>query len=292
MNKILLFDANLLMFRSFYAATAISKNPSNLPTHLFFNTVFEIIKEEKPNYIFFAFDANSKTKRHEEFTEYKAGRTKAPEELFQQKNIIINILEIMKLKWFEKPGDEADDIIASISEKYKNDNKIFIISEDRDLLQLIDNNITVIQKNRDKNINSRYVKINDINFKDIYKISPIQITDYKGIAGDTSDNLTGIKGIGPKTATDLLLKFQNLEGIYQNINQLTEKQQKLFKEFQQQAFMCKKLATLNRNVDLGFDINDLKFEFNNFIHPIVFDTLEKYELRKIQNIIKELINEF
>ncbi|MBR4025385.1 MAG: hypothetical protein IKJ03_00340 [Mycoplasmataceae bacterium] len=115
MKTILLIDANLLLFKSFYAATKINPNPNNLPAHLFFITFLEILKAEKPDYVFLAFDGIGKTKRHEEFEQYKSGRTKAPDELYKQKEIIREILDVMNLKHLSKNGDEADDLIATLT---------------------------------------------------------------------------------------------------------------------------------------------------------------------------------
>lgn len=288
MKKILLIDANLLLFRSFYAAQAISKIPGNMPTHLFFNTFFELFKVENPDYVFFAFDGFSKTWRHQKFEQYKAGRIKAPNELYIQKDVIREILNSLNLKHLAKDTDEADDLIATLTEKYKNENEILILSEDRDLLQLIDKNVTIIQKNTNKEVNAKYKKINDKNFFSIYNFYPNQVVDYKGIAGDSSDNLLGIKGIGPKTATNLLSKYKTLEGIYDNINELSQKQKNMFLENKECSFMCKELATLNKNVNLDLNLKSLEVLVANFKSEKAIETLNKYSLKKIIDTINKL----
>lgn len=287
MKKFLLIDGNLLLFKSFYAAKAININNGNLPCHLFFNSFFDILKKENPEYIFIAFDANGKTRRHYEYENYKSNRIKAPEELYLQKEIIINILNEMKICNFSKIGDEADDLIATVCEKYKNENLILIFSDDKDLLQLVDKNVLIVQKNKNKNSNEKYEKININNFFEKYNFNPKQIPDFKGIAGDTSDNLPGIKGIGPKTAIELLNKYKTLEEIYNNLNSLTERQKKLFLENKDNSFLCKKLAILNKNVEEIFDIEAMKINLKNFQSENVLNILNKYQLKKIINTIKK-----
>ncbi len=291
MKKILLVDANLLLFRSFYAAAAIiPNNPGNMPAHLFFNSFFELYKEEKPEYVFFAFDGVGPTWRHTEFDGYKAGRTKAPNELYQQKEIIRNILDTMKLKNVSKNGDEADDLIATFANKYKNEFDILILSEDRDLLQLVDDNISIIQKNRDKNIKGKYIKINSRNFFEKFGFKPKQTTDYKAIAGDKSDNLLGIKGIGPKTTLDLLNKYSDLDEIYSNLDKASEKIRNTFIEFKDQAYKCKKLATLNNNVDIDLNLDNLEINNSSFSSSEVLELLDKLNLKKIKEIIYKINN--
>lgn len=287
MKKILLVDGNLLLFRTFYAAYAISKSSNNMTAHLFFNSVFEIIKKEKPNFVFFTFDAYAKTKRQEVYEEYKAGRVKPPKEIYDQKKLIIEILNKMKFKWIEVPGDEADDIIATICTRYKDSNKILIFSEDKDLMQLIDMNVSIIVKNKDKNIKEKYMKIWTENFFEKFNILPSQVIDFKGIAGDNSDNLTGIKGIGPKTTIELLSKFKSLEGIYENLDFLTQKQKEAFVQNKDIAFLCKKLATLNTNVDIDINLDEAGFLIDNLNNNEVEKILSDNHLKKLIELIKK-----
>lgn len=289
MKKVLLIDANLLLFRSFYAAQAINLDSQNMTTHLFLTSFLKLFDVEKPEYVFFAFDAHGPSKRHQEFAGYKANRQQAPIEIFQQKDLITKILGVMNLKWYEKVGDEADDLIATITNKYKNENEILIFSEDKDLLQLVDKNVKVIVKNKNKQENAQYRKISEDNFYSIFEYHPYQVIDYKGIAGDNSDNLIGIKGIGHKQAIDLLSKYQNLENIYANLDQLKPKQKELFENNKDQAMMCKKLATLNLNVDLDFDINQMKVFVDQMTSSDVQKILNEYQLKKILNLINKLI---
>lgn len=291
MKKILLVDGNLLLFRSFYAAQVIVKDqPINMGIHLFFNTFLEIFKKENYQYVFFAFDAIGPTWRHNEYNQYKSGRKKAPEDLYKLKDIIFEILKTMKISFAALSGDEADDLIATLCIRYKNDFIIDIFSEDKDLLQLIDNNVNIIMKNKDKNIKDKYAKINMDNFYTIFNFYPKQILDYKSIAGDNSDNLPGITGIGPKQTIDLLQRYKNIENIYLNIDQLTPKQQELFNKNKEQALLCKRLATLNTNVNMSNDLEDMFIKIENIQNEEVVNVLNKYYLKKILNIISNLNN--
>ena len=282
MKKILLIDGNLLLFRSFYAATVIDKNPSNLPTHLFFKSMLEAIDNEKPHYLFVAFDAHAKTKRHEVFDQYKAGRQKPPEAIYQQKKLITQLLDLAKIKQFENPGDEADDLIATLTKQYVNDHQIVIFSEDKDLLQLVQPNVEVLVKN--KKDKKTYIKINQTNFQDFYQINPQQIVDYKAIAGDMSDNLKGVKGIGDKTAISLINQFGSLENIYQNLDQLTKLQQDKFNHSKTDAFLCKSLAQLNCDVTLSFNLEELKFSYFNFLNDQFLNLLETNGLKNLHKL--------
>lgn len=291
MKKILLVDGNLLLFRSFYAAQAIVKDqPINMGIHLFFNTFLEIFKKANYEYVFFAFDAIGPTWRHNEYDQYKSGRKKAPEDLYKLKEIIFEILNIMKISFAALTGDEADDLIATLCVRYKKDFFIDIFSEDKDLLQLIDNNVDIIMKNKDKSIKDKYAKISIDNFYSIFNFYPEQIVDYKSIAGDNSDNLPGITGIGPKQTIDLLRRYKNIENIYLNIGHLSPKQQELFSKNKEQALLCKKLATLNTNVNISNNLDDMLVKIENIKNDNVFNILNKYYLKKIWNIISNLNN--
>ena len=290
MEKILLVDGNLLLFRAFYAAYAINKNSANLPTHLFFKSILDAINQEDPQYLFIAFDAHAKTKRHQLFQDYKAGRQSPPPEIYQQKQLIASLLDLAKIKQWEQAGDEADDLIATLATKYCNQYQIVIFSEDKDLLQLVQSNIEILAK--DKKDKKSYLKINPNNFKDFYQIEPWQILDYKAIAGDSSDNLKGVKGIGDKTAISLLNQYQNLENIYENLDQLTKSQQTKFIDSKDDAFLCKSLAKLNTEVDLDFNLDDLKFYFHNFLNAAFLDQLQKANLKNLYDLFKKWQNEY
>ncbi|MGL5732478.1 MAG: PIN domain-containing protein, partial [Metamycoplasmataceae bacterium] len=169
-NKILLIDGNLLLFKSFFATlyshhklvTDLGINTSAV--HTFLLSFMKVIETYKPTHCFIAFDTAQKTKRHEEYEEYKAGREKAPIEIFEQKKIILEILDVMKIKHMDMEGYEGDDLIASLAVKFSNENEILVWSDDQDLLQLIDNNVGVIVKDN----KTKQFMVKDIhNFKNL-----------------------------------------------------------------------------------------------------------------------------
>ncbi|MGL5205879.1 MAG: 5'-3' exonuclease [Metamycoplasmataceae bacterium] len=285
-DKILLIDGNLLLFKSFFATlyshhklvTNIGINTSAV--HTFFLSFIKVIETYKPTHCFVAFDAGEKTKRHEEYDDYKAGREKAPIEIFEQKKIILEILDAMKIMHMDMEGYEGDDLIASLAVKFSNENEILVWSDDQDLLQLIDNNVSVIVKDN----KTKQFMIKDINnFRSLHGFEHYQIPDFKGISGDSSDNLPGIKGIGPKGAIDLLSRYGTLENIYQHIGELTPSQQEKFISSKEIAFMCKRLAKLEMFLNVDITLDELKIK--NLNNEEVLNILSKYELNTIKRLL-------
>ena len=288
-NKILLVDGNLLLFKSFFATQYSSKflTKQGVETNAintFILSLIKVINTYNPTHCFVAFDAGKKTKRHDIYQEYKAGRAKAPIEIFEQKKVIIDILDAMNIFHMDMEGYEGDDLIASMTTKFSDNNIILVWSDDQDLLQLIDNNVGVIVKD----FKTKKFVVKDINnFKDNYGFEHYQIPDFKGISGDSSDNLPGIKGIGPKGAIDLLNKYQTLENIYNNLENLTENQKSKFIESKDIALMCKKLAKLELFLDIKIELED--FEIANLFNSKVDELLTKYELMTIKKILHKKI---
>ncbi|MGY6172314.1 5'-3' exonuclease [Candidatus Mycoplasma pogonae] len=289
-NYILLVDGNLLMYKSFYSTyyqnpNNLLKNSQGIPTqgiHIFFTTLLSVIQNFNISHCFIAFDAGSQTSRHEFFADYKANRAKAPDDLFVQMEIVKKLLTLMNIKIMQQPLVEADDLIASLALKAKKDpeNEIFILSADQDLLQLVQDNISIIYRPK----NSYVYDLKTINnFYELHQIHPNQVIDYKAIAGDVSDNLPGVKGIGEKTAKKLLNEYPNLEAIYENLYQLSPKMQEKFLESKEVAFLCKKLATLNYHVVLDLEIKDLALDIT--LNQTLEAELNQLELNKIKTLI-------
>lgn len=291
MNKLLLIDGNFMMFQSFYASyypeKAITmKDDNNRNTnavHVFFMSLFNLINFVKPTHIFIAFDAHSKTKRHELYPEYKAGRKQTPIEIFDQFIITKEILDSLNISWFEKVGDEGDDIIASVANQNKNIKKI-IYSRDQDLLQLVDNNTSVLHKS-----GAGFIYYSPWNFEQKFKIKPHLIPDFKGLAGDKSDNIKGVIGIGEIGATKLINKYGSIENIYQNINNINGSMKNKLIKGKNDAMFCKHLATLNKNVEINFDFND--FSVANIAFENGFVKMSEFKLNSVIKKWKKLTNE-
>ncbi|AMD81049.1 DNA polymerase I [Mycoplasmopsis canis PG 14] len=289
-KKSLVIDGNYMMFQSFYATyrgdiSSILKTSKGIPTNavsVFLSQLVKLIKFINPDNLMIAFDANSKTKRHEIFPEYKSGRTKAPVEIFEQFDIIKKLLSLLNIKWIEKAGDEADDIIGTYCKKMIG--KKFIFSSDKDLLQLVDEDTSYIVK---KGIEISLID-ND-NFHSIYEINPSQITTYKGLKGDSSDNLPGVKGIGDKTAIKLINTYGYFENIYKNLDEGTLKEtkgtlEKLIKG-RSEGFLSYELSKINTNV-LELPLENDFYQIN-----LNYDDAKSYikEL-ELQKFEKDLIN--
>lgn len=292
MKKIILIDGNSLMFRSYYA-TAYTGNLMQNKQGLYTNALFGFcnmmskVLEEEYDAIFVAFDAGKATFRHQQYSEYKGGRKPMPEEFKMQIPYIKKYLDLLNIKRFETLDYEADDLIASVATLAKDNYEVKIITGDKDLLQLVGGNIKVYITRKGV---GELEEFSEANFKEKMGIMPRQVTDYKGLIGDASDNLSGIKGIGPKSACNLLEQYDTLENIIDHVDDLKGKQAELIKEGADVGLTCKKLATLVRDIDLEFSLNDLakceynvsnlisffeEVEFNSFIKKLKADANEE-----------------
>ena len=287
MNKIVLVDGNNLLFRSYYA-TAYSGNFMNnskgFPTNGLYglvNMLNKIIKEERPEYMLVAFD-KGKTFRHDKYTEYKEGRIKMPEDLGKQFVVAKELLPKMGIKCFEIDNYEADDIIGSYAKIIsETNNEGLIVSSDKDLLQLIDKNNTVkLLKSKD------YIMMTEDEFKKEYGIEPVKMIDLKGLMGDSSDNIPGVKGIGEKTALKLLQTYGSIEGLYEHIDELKGSTKDKLVDGKDSAFMSKEIATIYKEVPLEYSLEDLKYEGPTNELEAMYKELEFYSFLKDINSTK------
>ncbi len=297
MKKLILVDGNNLLFRSYYATAysgSMMKNSKGFPTNALFGFVSmmnKIIEEENPEYIAVAFDVG-KNFRAEKYAFYKDGRKETPNELIMQFPYARKILKGMGIKYFEMAPYEADDIIGTLSQKVLEDDDFnaTIVSSDRDLLQLINEQVDIkLLKQKG------YIRYNPITFFAEYKIEPIRVIDLKALAGDSSDNIPGVKGIGEKTALQLLTEYQTIENIYENIDKIKGKMREKLINDQEMAFISKEIATIYRAVPLDIiDLEDLKYNRTNTKElEEIYKELEFYSLLKNMNIDyskKEKIN--
>lgn len=278
MPKLLLIDGTALVFRAFYGIRNPMINSQGLQTNAiygFFNILFKTLMTYQPDYFAVCFDRSEPTRRHKQYDDYKANRTKAPDELYSQIPIIKHILKEGELNLIEYPGFEADDIIATIDTKNNKDNlETLIYSADFDLLQLVSKYTKVIiPSSKEEKI------ITPEKFLEKHQIKPTQVPDLKGLSGDSSDNLPGVKGIGPKTATKLLLKYETLENIYSNIDQIKgSNKDKLVKD-KQIALLCKNLAKLDYNAPVSTQLDD--YSKHNINLQKIQDEFQKIEFNRL-----------
>lgn len=289
MKKLLLIDGNSLMFRSYYA-TAYTGNLMKTKDGLYTNAVFGFCNMlnkllEKETYAFVAFDAGKQTFRHKEYDAYKGTRKPLPEELKVQIPLIKEYLDTIGVKRMESLDYEADDLLATCTNYLNNDfDEFVVITGDHDLLQLVDEKVSVA-------LTKKGVGDLDIytleNFHEKLGFLPNQLIEYKGIVGDSSDNLPGIKGIGDKTAIKLLNDYKTIEGIFEHLDSLTTRTRNLFIESKDVALKCRRLATLERNAKVDISKDDVvikdtntkelidfyaRMEFNSFIKKLKVDT--------------------
>ena len=287
MNKIILVDGNNLLFRSFYATAyqgVIMKNSKGFPTNAlygFINMMNKIIQEEKPSYIMVAFD-KGKTFRHDKYDEYKAGRSEMPDELRLQFPKAKEILDAQGIKHFEIDNYEADDIIGTLSleVEHRDDFVATIVSSDKDLLQLISDKVDVKLLKQ-----SGHIMMTKSEFIKTYQVPPIRMIDLKALMGDSSDHIPGVKGIGEKTAINLLSKFQSLDNLYLHIDEVSGKTREKLENDKKNTYMSYDLATIYREVPLDFTIEDCKYtgenseKFTELLQEFEFHSLlKKYHL--------------
>ena len=289
MEKAILVDGNNLLFRSYYATAYTGnfmRNSEGFPTNGLFgfvNMINKIISEEKPTYIAVAFDVG-KTFRHEKYSEYKGGRDETPDDLKKQFPVAKKILDAMGIKYLECPGYEADDIIGTLAKMVDIDDDFIatIISSDKDLLQLISNDVEVkLLKQKD------FIRMNHDTFVETYGIEPIRMVDLKGLMGDSSDNIPGVKGIGEKTALKLLQKYVSVEGVYEHIDEISGAVKNKLVDGKDSAFASKEIATIYKDVPLNITLKDIKYEGEDADKLVtIFSDLEFYSFLKKTDTVK------
>lgn len=290
MKKVILVDGNNLMFRSYYATAYngnFMKNSKGFPTNALFgftNMINKIILEEKPEYMIVAFD-KGKTFRHESYADYKGGRQETPNELKMQFPVAKDLLDAMGIKYYEIDNYEADDIIGTFA-KFCDDNKDFIgtiISSDKDLLQLISDDVDIkLLKQHD------YIRYNKESFIEDYGIEPIRVIDLKALQGDASDNIPGVKGIGEKTALKLLHEYKTLDGIYEHIDELSNSVRYKLEKDKDNAYRSYELATIVKDVKMDITIDDTKYLGNQHKKlTSLYEDLEFYSFLKKEKSQRE-----
>ena len=256
MERIAIIDGNSLINRAYYAMRNPMMTKDGIYTHAIFgfiNMLDKIRREYEPAYMAVAFDMKAPTFRHLEYGEYKAGRKKMPPELAMQIPLLKEILDAMGITRVEKEGFEADDIIGTIARAAEADGlEPYIITGDRDQLQLVTDVTRVIYTKKGV---SEFDLYDENAFRDKYGFEPLQFIDFKGLAGDSSDNIPGIPGVGEKSATKLITEFGGVEEILAHVDEIKPAGlQKKVRENRQQALMSKMLATINTSVPIDSDI--------------------------------------
>jgi DNA polymerase-1 len=280
MKKLLLVDGNSLVNRAYYALPPLT-NKDGVPTgaiHGFLTMLFSMLRENDFDHLMVAFDTKAKTFRHKEYPDYKATRKGMPDDLAQQMPILKEILDSLRIMHTEKDGYEADDLIGTLAMRAKEDGfSTVILTGDRDLLQLVQEDIEVSVPRRGV---SDLINFDEQTVIEDMGIHPNQVVDYKGLRGDPSDNIPGVKGIGDVTAKRLLASGKHLEDIYNALPaEPKTRPERLLLEGKEEAFVSRELATIFTEVPLDFSA----LEQCALLHlsPVEAEPiLEKYQLRQ------------
>ena len=294
-QKFLIIDANSIIHRAYHALPPLTTKEGKLVNAVygFASILFKALRDIKPDYIAVCFDLPGGTFRDEIYEEYKAGREEKPQEFHDQFPIIKELLKNLNIKICEKEGFEADDLIGTLIKNNKNaDVRNIILSGDKDLLQLVGDNTVVLLVKKGVSDTQEYT---NNNFKQLTQLTPSQWIDYKALRGDPSDNIPGVKGIGEKTAISLLQKMKSLDNIYENMEKgkhqdiLKGKLLENLKKYKDDAFLSRKLVTIDTDVDIDTRLENYKYG------PIDFDKtvslLQKLEFKSLLTRLQNLANQ-
>jgi DNA polymerase-1 len=271
-KKIMILDGNSILFRAFYALPPL-KNKNGIYTNAlygFLSMLYKLLDEYQPDYICTTFDHKKPTFRHERFKDYKAGRAQAPNELVMQFALIRDILDVHKIRHLEIEGYEADDISGTLARMAsEKDMNVFLVTSDKDYLQLVRDKVNVLLTKKGV---TNIALFNQSILFDEYGITPKQFIDLKGLMGDSSDNIPGVKGVGEKTGLKLIKEYGSIDGIYANIDQIQGKLKEKLESEKVQAYMSKELSEIVVDLPLELSIEELRYK-----EPDKKELLEMYK---------------
>jgi len=273
-KKLVIIDGHAVLHRSYHALPFLKAPGGRLVNAVygFFKMFFNVLENFEPDFLFVAFDTNKPTFRHQKFIGYQSKRAKTDKALVKQIEETKEIVALAQIASGQKIGYEADDIIGTLVKKMKNKQSIIVVTGDKDLMQLVDDNVNLFMPKRGfsggKIIDTTQVK------KEL-GVWPQQVVDYKGLAGDSSDNYPGVKGVGPVTAVKLLKQFENFAGVYQSLNEIKSESllEKLEKN-KEAAFLSYDLARIR---------NDVPFKIAEEVLAI-----EKIDFEALKRVFKQL----
>ncbi len=293
-KTLVLIDGNSLMNRAFYAINGFTTK-DGFPTNAIFGFVkfiFKILEEETPDYLGVAFDVHAPTFRHKMYKDYKGTRTPTPRELVVQFPALKEVLTAMRIRYVEKAGYEADDLIGTLSRAYENVHTV-IYTGDRDSYQLVGENVSVCFTKRGVSDTDR---LTHENFFAKVGLTPSQIIEEKALMGDNSDNIPGVTGIGPKTALALLQKYGTAKNVYSHLDELSPSVKKRLIAGEEDAKLSHTLATIDTHVPLSIPVEEFsvhlpfsaearaaldKLEFRSLVHSSLFEAYERTEAERV-----------
>ena len=284
MSKLILIDGHSILNRAFYGVPDLT-NAAGLHTNAiygFLNILFKILDEESPDYLTVAFDVKAPTFRHEMFKEYKGTRKPMPEELREQVPVMKEVLQAMGIRIIEQAGYEADDLLGTIAKRAEAEGiDVSLVSGDRDLLQIATDRIRIrIPKTKGGRTEIENYYAADVEAK--YQVNPVQFIDLKALMGDTADNIPGVPKVGEKTATDLMVQFGSLDGIYEHIDEVTKKSVKeSLIQNKDLAYLSRELATIKLDSPLTYTLEEARV--GNFFNEASYILFKKLEFKNLLN---------
>lgn len=280
-KRLFLIDGNSFCYRAYYAIRSLT-NSKGRPTNAIYGFVTmlnKIVKENQPDMLAVAFDLKGPTFRHKKFEEYKIHRKPMPDDLASQIPYIKELVRAYNIPIYEFEGYEADDVLATLAKRAEEkDIETFIVTGDKDALQLVDSHIKVYSTHKDGLVyDSKTVK-------DAFGVGPERITDIMALMGDTTDNIPGVPGIGEKTAIELIGQFGSLENLLKNVEKVKgESRKKTLKDNEKMAVLSKELAVLDIDVPIRVDFEDLKLK-----EPDQERLLELYKELEFKSLLKDV----
>lgn len=284
-KRLIIIDGNSIINRAFYALPDMS-NSEGLKTNAIFGFVrmmFKIIEDYQPTHMSVAFDKKAPTFRHKQYADYKAGRKKMPDELAQQLQPLKDLLDKFNINRLELEGYEADDLIGTVARLgEENDFKVYIVTGDKDAIQLASNKTTTL-------ITKKGVgEVEEYDYDSVlerYEMTPTQFIDLKGLMGDKSDNIPGVPGVGEKTGIKLLKQYSTIENLIEHTDELKGSIKKKIEKNKDLALMSKELATIITNVPIEVKLEDLEYgDYNKD------DVVEKFKEFGFTSLITKLLD--
>jgi DNA polymerase I len=280
--KLVIIDGHSLLYRAFFAVPPLSTRDGT-PTNAvygFLRMLLKLWREERPDYLVIAFDAPTPTFRHQQFADYKAQRAKAPDAFRPQVGLLRQILKTVGIAFWELDGYEADDLMATaVTQARPMGVQVVLVTGDMDALQLVGDGVVALMPKRGISEMERY---DAERVRQEFGVPPERIPDLKGLAGDASDNLPGVPGIGEKTARELLGEFGSLEGVLENAAKIPKPQvRENLLRFADQARQCKTLATLKSDAPINLNLDELSVHRWRWRSPEVAELLMQLEMRTL-----------
>jgi len=299
MSRVVLIDGHSLLFRAYHALPKTFRTKEGKPggaVYGFLTMLLRVVEDLKPDFLAVGFDESAPTLRHSQLLTYKEGRPEMEDDLKSQQPIVREILESFKIPVFSLPGYEGEDILATLVAKFKDREKqlkpstrrvgesagleFYIVSGDRDVAQLVNSQVRFYMPKKGL---SQAVIYDEKNVGEVFGVKANQVTDFKGLRGDSSDKIPGVYGIGDKTAVALIKKFGSVESVYKNLRKVKEEfgsvvESKLI-EGAEQAVMSKRIAQIMDDVPISVEPEKLKFE--GFLQKEGLDYLRSLGFRSI-----------